>query len=47
LFTVLKLIGEKHLRPVVDRVFPLSEAARAHEYLERREQFGKVVLAVA
>lgn len=46
LFTVLKLIGEKKLRPVVDRVFPLAEARQAHEYLERREQFGKVVLAV-
>jgi NADPH:quinone reductase-like Zn-dependent oxidoreductase len=44
LFTVLKLVGEKHLRPVVDRVFPLAEAAHAHEFLERREQFGKVVL---
>jgi NADPH:quinone reductase-like Zn-dependent oxidoreductase len=46
LFTVLKLIGEKKLRPVVDRVFPLVEARQGHEYLERREQFGKVVLAV-
>ncbi len=47
LFTVLKLVGEKQLRPVVDRVFPLAEAARAHEYLESREQFGKAVLTVA
>jgi NADPH:quinone reductase-like Zn-dependent oxidoreductase len=31
---------------VVDRVFPLAEAAEAHTYLERREQFGKVVLQV-
>jgi NADPH:quinone reductase-like Zn-dependent oxidoreductase len=46
LFTVLKLVGEKKLRPVVDRVFPLAEARLAHEYLEGRAQFGKVVLAV-
>ena len=46
LFTVLKLIGEKKLRPVVDRVFPLAEARLAHEYLEGRAQFGKVVLKV-
>ena len=46
LFTVLKLIGEKKLRPVVDRVFPLAEARLAHEYLEGRAQFGKVVLAI-
>lgn len=34
------------VRPVVDRVFPLAEAAAAHEYLEGRRQFGKVVLKV-
>lgn len=32
------------LRPVVDRTFPLAEAAAAQEYLERGQQFGKVVL---
>jgi NADPH:quinone reductase-like Zn-dependent oxidoreductase len=31
---------------VVDRVFPLAEAAEAHRYLESRRQFGKVVLEV-
>jgi NADPH:quinone reductase-like Zn-dependent oxidoreductase len=46
LFTLAKLIGEGRLRPIVDRVFPLAEAAEAHRYLDRREQFGKVVLAV-
>lgn len=34
------------LKPVVDRTFPLAEAAAAQAYLERREQFGKVVLVV-
>lgn len=34
------------VRPVVDRVFPLAEAAAAHRYLEDRQQFGKVVLEV-
>jgi NADPH:quinone reductase-like Zn-dependent oxidoreductase len=46
LFAITKLIGEGKLRPVVDRVFPLAEAAQAHRYLDRREQFGKVVLQV-
>jgi NADPH:quinone reductase-like Zn-dependent oxidoreductase len=32
--------------PVVDRVFPLEEAAEAHRYLGDRKQFGKVVLGV-
>jgi NADPH:quinone reductase-like Zn-dependent oxidoreductase len=34
------------LRAIVDRTFPLSEAAAAHQYLEERQQFGKVVLEV-
>ena len=34
------------LRPVVDRTFPLSEAAAAQRYLEEGKQFGKVVLEV-
>lgn len=31
-------------RPVLDRSLPLAEARRAHELLETRAQFGKVVL---
>ena len=38
--------AEAAWRPVVDSVFPLAEAARAHERLESRERFGKVVLAI-
>ena len=32
------------LKPVIDCVLPLEQAARAHERLERGEQFGKIVL---
>jgi NADPH:quinone reductase-like Zn-dependent oxidoreductase len=46
LFRIAQLIGENKLRPLVDRVFPLARAAEAHQYLDRREQFGKVVLEV-
>jgi len=46
LYTVLKLVGEKRLHPVIDRVFPLAEAIQAHRRMEQREQFGKIVLAV-
>jgi NADPH:quinone reductase-like Zn-dependent oxidoreductase len=43
---VLDLVTSGRARPVVDRVYPLAEAAAAHERLERGEQVGKVVLAI-
>ena len=46
LYTVVKLVAAGKLKPVVDRVFPLAEAAAAHAYLESSSQFGKVVLSV-
>jgi NADPH:quinone reductase-like Zn-dependent oxidoreductase len=46
LHEALPLIVAGRIRPVVDRVLPLWEARAAHEVLERRESFGKVVLTV-
>ena len=43
LHRVLKFVFRGDLKPVVDRVYPLSEIAAAHQRLENREQFGKVV----
>ena len=34
------------LKPVIDRTFPLHEAAAAHQRLEESGQFGKIVLDV-
>jgi tumor protein p53-inducible protein 3 len=36
--------GKQKLVPVVDRVFNMSEAAIAHEYLESNQTIGKIVL---
>jgi NADPH:quinone reductase-like Zn-dependent oxidoreductase len=44
--TVMKLVAAGKLKPIVDRIFPLAEAAAAHAYLESSSQFGKVVLKV-
>src|SRR5205085_2818842 len=44
LFEVVEHIAAGRLHPVIDRTFPLAEAADAHRYLESRQQFGKVVL---
>ena len=46
LHTIMKLVSAGRLKPVVDRIFPLQEAAAAHRYLESGQQFGKVVLKV-
>lgn len=41
---VMGLIWSGKLKPVVDRVLPLSEGKRAVEALESGEKFGKIVL---
>jgi NADPH:quinone reductase-like Zn-dependent oxidoreductase len=41
---VLDRVRAGRLRAVVDTVLPLAEARRAHERLEAREAFGKLVL---
>jgi NADPH2:quinone reductase len=40
----LQAVAEGKLRVVIDKVFPLSEAAAAHEYIESRQAFGRVLL---
>lgn len=47
LFKIIRLVQEGKLQPVLDRVLPLREARQAHELLEQRRQFGKVVLVAA
>jgi NADPH2:quinone reductase len=39
-------IAAGKLRVVIDRTYPLSEAAAAHAYIESRAAFGRVVLTV-
>ena len=41
---ILEVMAEGAFRPIVDAEVPLSQAPRAHERLEKRENFGKVVL---
>jgi NADPH:quinone reductase-like Zn-dependent oxidoreductase len=46
-FKGMLALFESGLRPVVDRVYPLEEAAAAAQRLWQNEQFGKVVLAIS
>ncbi len=41
---VMEQIGDGTLTPVVDKVFPFEEAAAAHDYIQQRKNFGKVLL---
>ena len=41
---MLARVASGELQVVIDRTFPLAEAAAAHEYLESRRAFGRVVL---
>ena len=41
---VMKCVLRGQLKPVIDRVLPLSEARKAHELLEGRKIFGKLIL---
>ncbi len=43
---VLRHVFAGRLKPVVDRVFPLSDIRAAHEYMEKSLMFGKVVLSI-
>jgi len=44
LLEAMKFVEQGKIRAVVDRVLPLSEARQAHELIENRAQFGKIVL---
>jgi NADPH:quinone reductase-like Zn-dependent oxidoreductase len=44
LFHIVEQVAAGRLRPVVDRVLPLGEAALAHQLLESRAVIGKLVL---
>ena len=45
LVELLRFFEQGKLKPVVDRVMPLEEAAEAHRIMEERKQFGKIVLS--
>jgi NADPH:quinone reductase-like Zn-dependent oxidoreductase len=42
--TVMGLVAEGMLKPVIHRSYPLEDAAEAHRVVESREIFGKVLL---
>ncbi len=45
--TVWLLLASGAVRPIIDRVFPLAEAAAAHALMESNRHIGKLLLQVA
>jgi len=43
---VLPHIQDRRVLPVIHRIFPLEQAAKAHEEMEASRHFGKIVLSV-
>jgi putative PIG3 family NAD(P)H quinone oxidoreductase len=43
---VVPLLARGVVRPVIDKVYPMSEVAAAHERMESNESFGKIVLII-
>jgi NADPH:quinone reductase-like Zn-dependent oxidoreductase len=41
---MLKLVESARIQPVIDRVFPLSQAVEANRLLEESAQMGKIIL---
>ena len=44
---LLTFMQNSGVRPIIDQLFPLKEAAEAQRRLEQARQFGKIVLQIA
>ena len=45
-FQLISFLNATKIKPIIDSVFPLSDAANAQRYVEAAKQFGKVVLDI-
>jgi NADPH:quinone reductase-like Zn-dependent oxidoreductase len=45
--TIADLAGKGELKPVIYRIYPLEDAAKAHAYVDTGRKRGSVVLRVA
>ena len=41
---IVEMLNRGAVKPVVDRTFPLAEAAAAHKYMDETSFFGKLIL---
>ena len=38
------MVKERDIKPVIDSIFPFDEASNAHQHIQDRKNFGKVLL---
>ncbi len=43
---IVRLLGQGHLRPLVDSTYPLDEAVEAVRHLEQADQMGKIAVEI-
>jgi NADPH:quinone reductase-like Zn-dependent oxidoreductase len=43
----VRAVSTRRLKPVIDKVFPFTEAHDAYRYFQQGDVFGKVVIAGA
>jgi NADPH:quinone reductase-like Zn-dependent oxidoreductase len=43
---VVRVMENSQTKPILDRIFPLKDAAAAQRRLEEGQQFGKIVLEI-
>jgi len=46
LIYVKELIEAGKVKPIVNKIFPLNEVAKAMQYYEKEHPFGKVVITI-
>ena len=44
--TMIEFVTDHDIKPIVSRVFPFEEMAQAHQYIESRKSYGKVVVGI-
>lgn len=43
---IMPLVETGKVQPIIDKVFPLEAAGDAHRYMEKNENFGKIILEI-
>jgi NADPH:quinone reductase-like Zn-dependent oxidoreductase len=45
--SMLDFVESRHIKPVIDKIFPLEQTAEAIQRMEQGDQFGKIVLQIS